>query len=89
MGTAVGWLVGIGVVLAIVFLGPYLAQRTMDAGGGSGGGGGPFGALSEIFHPAAHRAEASIVQEKQKEQAAPKGEGDDPGDGGDDDVDPS
>ncbi len=83
--TWVAWLIGVTVVVTALLLLPWLAQRTMDhaggAGGGGGGGGGTLGVLQEIFHPAAHRAEHSIVQLKEREQPASDSEDEDPGPG--------
>ena len=85
MDTWLTWLIGVAGVVAAVLLLPWLAQRTMDNAGGAGGGN-PFGVLQEIFHPAAHRAEHSVVEQKEREQPAPDGEDDNPGadDGTDD-----
>lgn len=71
------WLIGIAAVVAAVLVLPWVAQRTRDNAGG-GGGGGTLGVLQEIFHPAAHRAEHSLVQHKERGQPAPDAEDEDP-----------
>jgi hypothetical protein len=72
--------VGVGLVVVVaVFLGlPWAADRMVRSSGGSGGGANALGVLQEIFHPAAHRADSSIVQEQERKAPIEAGEDEDP-----------